>query len=329
MQTIGCNSWCFRNTDTKGWLYELSGANNGVERSLQAKTYMNLNDMNLNESVETWKREEQQPFSGWDFSRLDGRMIEEQAPWSYSSRATELMRQSSSVIDLGTGGGERFLKRQADWPKRVVATEDYPPNFRLATERLFPFGAQVVDVRLTDDDLMPFTNGEFDLVLNRHSGFNAKEVARILAPGGTFLTQQIHGLWAYDLLAAFDAKPQWPEATLKKYVPQLKAAGLTIVNTQEWSGQLSFMDVDAIVYYLKAVPWFVPGFSVETHLEHLLALQRRLEGGEGLAFVARKYLIEARKGLQTRTLYRRGAPNNRMQATRRCAPPATPRLDCS
>ena len=252
--------------------------------------------MNPNELVETWKREEQQPFSGWDFSHLDGRMIEEQAPWSYSSRVTELMRQSSSVIDLGTGGGERFLILQEYWPKKVVATEGYPPNFRLATERLSPFGAQVVDVRLTDDDLTPFANSEFDLILNRHSGFNAKEVARILAPGGTFLTQQIHGLWAYDLLAVFDAKPQWPEATLEKYMPQLKAAGLAIANAQEWSGQLSFTDVGAIVYYLKAVPWLVPGFSAETHSKHLLTLQRRLESGDGLAFVARKYLIEAHKG---------------------------------
>jgi SAM-dependent methyltransferase len=251
--------------------------------------------MNQNELVDTWKREEQWPFSGWDFSHLDGRMIEEQAFWSYSSRAAELMRQASSVIDLGTGGGERLLKLQEHWPKKVVATEDYPPNFRLATERLSPFGVQVIDIPLTDTDFMPFADGEFDLVLNRHAGFNAGEVARVLAPGGTFLTQQIHGLWAYDLLAAFGAKPQWPEATLEKYVPQLTAAGLTIVNTQEWSGRIAFTDVGAIVYYLQAVPWLVPGFSVETHVTYLLTLQRRLESGNGLAFVARKYLLEARQ----------------------------------
>ena len=64
--------------------------------------------MNLNELMEIWRREEQQPFSGWDFSHLDGRMIEEQAPWSYSLRAAELMRQASSVIDLGTGGGADY-----------------------------------------------------------------------------------------------------------------------------------------------------------------------------------------------------------------------------
>jgi len=222
-------------------------------------------------------------------------MIEEQAPWSYTSRAAELMRQASSVVDMGTGGGERLLKLQNFWPGKVVATEDYPPNFKLATERLSPLGVRVVDVPLTDFDPMPFHNGEFDLVLNRHSGLNAREVARMLAPGGTFLTQQIHGLWAYDLIAVFDARPQWPDSTLEKYVLQLKAAGLTIVNTQEWSGRLSFTDVGAIVYYLKAVPWLVPGFSVETHSKYLFKLQDQLESGEGLSFSARKYLIEAYK----------------------------------
>jgi SAM-dependent methyltransferase len=204
------------------------------------------------------------------------------------------MRRSAAVIDLGTGGGERFLKLREYWPRKVVVTEDYPPNFKLATDRLSPLGVQVIAVRLTDYDLMPFAEGEFDLVLNRHSAFNPNEVARILASGGVFLTQQVHGLWAHDLLAAFEAKPQWPDATLEKYVPQLEEAGLAITETQDWSGRLAFTDVGAIVYYLRAVPWLVPGFSVETHLSYLLQLQSRLERGEALAFAAKKYLIEAR-----------------------------------
>ena len=251
--------------------------------------------MSPDKLVDEWKREEEQPFSGWDFSWLDGRMLEEQAPWSYSSRAAELMRRCSSVIDMGTGGGERLLDLQEFWPEVVVATEEYAPNLKLATERLVPKGARVVDVRLTDRDPMPLSDGEFDLVLNRHSAFNPNEVARILAPGGTFLTQQIHGLWADDLLAAFDAEPRWPGSTPEGYVAQLRTTGLTILNAQEWSGRLVFADVGAVVYYLKAVPWLVPGFSVETHLEHLLTLQHRLDSGDELAFTARKLLIEALK----------------------------------
>lgn len=251
--------------------------------------------MNREQLIEFWQQEEQQPFTGWDFSYLDGRMVEDQPPWSYSGRVAELMKRSTAVVDLDTGGAERFLALKADWPQKVVATESYPPNVQLATERLAPFGVPVVEVDLTTDGLLPFGDGEFDLVLNRHSAFNPTEIARILAPGGTFLTQQVHGLYAHDLQAAFGAQPQWPEWTLEYNLPKLQAAGLTIVTAEDWSGKLAFTDVGAIVYYLKAVPWTVPGFSVRTHLGYLVELQDRLERDEELVFTAWKYLIEAQK----------------------------------
>lgn len=242
--------------------------------------------MRTNDLIGAWKREERLPFSGWDFSHLAGRMVEEEPPWSYPAR---------SAFDMGTGGGERLLALREHWPPRVVVTEDYAPNVRLATERLAPLGVRVVVVELSDDGGLPFAEGSFDLVLNRHSGLNPAEVGRVLAPGGTFLTQQVHGLWAHDLIEAFGARPQWPDAAPERYVPRLRAAGLTVVEAREWSGRLRFTDVGAIVYYLRAVPWLVPGFTVEGHVEHLTALQRRLDAGEQLSFVARKYLIEARK----------------------------------
>jgi len=245
--------------------------------------------------IEAWRREEQQPFSGWDFSYLRGRMVDEKPPWSYAARAAKLMDGASSLLDMGTGGGERLLALREHWPEKVVVTEDYAPNVKLATERLAPLGVRVVDVALNRYTPMPFAHGEFDLVLNRHSGTNPAEVARVLAPGGTFLTQQVHGLWARDLIAAFEAQPAWPEATLENKVRRLQDAGLTILTAKDWSGAFSFTDVGAIVYYLRAIPWVVEGFSVEPHLAHLLALQDRLERGEGLVFEARKYLVEACK----------------------------------
>ena len=245
--------------------------------------------------VSAWKVEEERPFTGWDFSYLEGRMVEEQPPWSYLGRASALMQESMSVLDMGTGGGERLLELRDDWPGKVVVTEEYPPNVKLANERLGAVGVQVVVVALRRDGPMPFESGEFDLVLNRHSGLNCAEVARILAPGGTFLTQQVHGLWAQDLHAAFDTTPQWPDATLDFYLPKLEAAGLTIEKAEEWLGRLAFLDVGAVVYYLRAVPWLVVGFSVESHTEHLLQLQGRLEREGELVFEARKMLIEARK----------------------------------
>lgn len=250
---------------------------------------MNDTKADRQQLIESWYREEQQPFAGWDFSYLQNRMLVDELPWSYVALAAELMRRSSAVLDMG------MLELRAHWPPKVAVTEDYPPNLKLATERLAPLGVRVKEVPLTYDGPMPFADGEFDLVLNRHSGFNPGEVARILPPGGTFLTQQVHGLWAHDLLAAFDAQPEWPEATPSRYVPALQAAGLEILQAKDWSGELAFTDVGAIVYYLKAIPWLVPGFKVETHLAYLQGLQDRLESGAALVFEAKQYLIEARK----------------------------------
>ena len=244
---------------------------------------------------ELWKAEEEIPFSGWDFSYLDGRMLLDQPPWSYTSRAKELMGRASSVLDIATGGGERLLEMQECWPGKVVATEGFPPNFALASARLEPFGVRVIEAESDEVNPMPFADGEFDLVVNRHAALHLDEIERILAVGGRLLTRQVHGMWAHDLLAVFGAYPQWPDASPQKYVPWLKRVGLELIDRREWSGTLAFRDVGAVVYYLKAVPWLVPGFSVDAHFDRLLALQRQLETRGLLAFKAMNYLLEAGK----------------------------------
>jgi SAM-dependent methyltransferase len=245
--------------------------------------------------VQRWLREEQQPFTGWDFSYLAGRMSEDHPPWSYEQRAAALMQDARAVLDIDTGGGERLLELRSRWPQIVIATEGYPPNIRLAAERLRPHDAWVIPMQSSDTAPLPFADGAFDLVLNRHGSFNAAECARVLAPGGVFLTRQVHGLWAQDLLTVFGATPQWPDSTPEKYIPRLQASGLNIINVQDWQGRLRYTDVGAVVYYLKAVPWLVPGFSVASHQTQLMSLQARLDAGEELTFTARVYLIEAQK----------------------------------
>lgn len=247
--------------------------------------------------IASWKKDESRPFAGWDFSYLDGRMLEEERPWSYPERAATLMQQSVSMLDMGTGGGERLLAMHDSWPSKIAVTENYAPNLAIARKRLEPLGVVVEMSRLTRDDPMPFADQQFDLVINRHAAFNSAEVARMLANGGAFLTQQVHGLWAQDLFEAFDTKPKWPDSIPAFYVPRLKAAGMKIAKVEEWRGKITFLDVGAVAYFLKAIPWIVPHFSVDTHLDHLLALQERLEREGDLKFEDRSFLIEAQKRL--------------------------------
>ncbi|HKF19614.1 MAG TPA: hypothetical protein VKF14_20815 [Candidatus Dormibacteraeota bacterium] len=53
-----------------------------------------------------------------------------------------------------------------------------------------PRGAPHHDEQAADELLgrLPFRDGAFALVIDRHEAFNAREVARVLAPDGVFIT---------------------------------------------------------------------------------------------------------------------------------------------
>jgi SAM-dependent methyltransferase len=250
----------------------------------------------VSDAISSWKEEENVPFTGWDFTHIASRFVAEPPPWSYEDMARELMSSSLAALDLGTGGGEFLRALKGHFPKRIVATEDFPPNLTLARERLEPLGIEVVGTEPSSlKQKLPFTDGEFDLVIDRHTCFNASEVARILTPGGIFLTEQVDGRNLDDLLQAFESKPQWPFFTLDFALSLIKSAGLKIDIARDWTGKAVFRDVGAIVYYLKAVPWTVPDFTVKTHCKYLLKLQKQMSLEGEIAYTQKLHLIKAKK----------------------------------
>src|ERR1700683_1769243 len=82
---------------------------------------------------------ESQQFAGWDFSYVKDRMVEEPLPWYYLVEVRERLNGVSTLLDLGTGGGE-VLSQLAPLPARTFATEEYAPNAPIAARRLHPLG---------------------------------------------------------------------------------------------------------------------------------------------------------------------------------------------
>ena len=245
--------------------------------------------------LSSWQAAEQQPFTGWDFSWLEDRWIDEEPPWSYLEMARELMSRSTAVLDLGTGGGERLFGLRDAFPPRVATTEGYPPNLRLARQLLEPLGVEVVESQDSLNQVMPFAESEFDLLIDRHTGYNTRDVERVLKPGGIFLTQQVDGNSCRDLIEAFGNEPHWPYFNLGFALDRVKETHLQVELAQEWSGRMIFKEVAAVVYYLKAVPWMCEGFTVETHLLYLLKQQERLEREGQLVFKKKLLILKAKK----------------------------------
>jgi SAM-dependent methyltransferase len=246
----------------------------------------------MNDLCTQWKAEYASPFSGWDFSHLEGRLLDENPPWDYTEMARQLLNKSETLLDMGTGGGE-FLESLAPLPKYTVATESWKPNIPIARERLESLGAKVVGVGKEADT--PFNDEEFDVILNRHADFVPAEIYRILKPGGTFLTQQVGGNNLYDLAGEFNATLPYQDLTCDYWVKEIRNAGFILKHSEEWRGTMEFTSVGAIAYFIKAVPWQVPDFDIDRDMHYLEKLQRKLENGERLVYTQVRYLFEAEK----------------------------------
>lgn len=218
------------------------------------------------------------PFSGWDFSYITGteRMVEAPLSWSYTTKVIWAKYDIQSMLDMGTGGGERLAGFQP-LPVQTWATEGYSPNISIARQRLEPLGVKVVDIS-KDNQHLPFEDQQFDLIVNRHEYYAPHEVLRILKIGHQFITQQVGGENLADLNILFGTeKYPYHSWRLEHAVKELQAVGGHIVEQKEERPITRFFDVGAIVYYLKAIPWQIPDFSVEKYFEKLIAIHNTIQ----------------------------------------------------
>ncbi|MDE1882063.1 MAG: methyltransferase domain-containing protein [Euryarchaeota archaeon] len=186
-------------------------------------------------------------------------------PWDYRTIAKEKVAHASGLLDLGTGGGE-FLASLAPLPARSFATEGYPPNLEVARRRLAPLGVRVDPIG--KDNRIPLPDRSVDLVLSRHEEFDPNEVHRVLSAQGKFVTQQVGGRNCEELRERFGlqaSKSTNDTSSVAALSGEVSGAGLRVERREEAILAYEFLDVGALVYFLRAVPWEVPGFSTSRH----------------------------------------------------------------
>jgi SAM-dependent methyltransferase len=241
-------------------------------------------------------------FSGWDFSWLAARGAHEPLPWDYRSEVARRAAGASALLDMGTGGGE-ILSGLVSRPPRTVATEAWPPNVLVAARRLRPLGVQVVQDEGAADNFaedagrgrLPFRDGAFPLVANRHESFLAVEVSRVLAPGGTFITQQVDMHNDDDLYRLLGLQvPEQPDSWLPLAQRQLREAGLTVQVAAAGEERQRFHDIAGIIYYLRVVPWAVPEYTLDRCAGRLRELHETPDAWP-VSHRQRRFLIVAAK----------------------------------
>ncbi|MEU9063180.1 methyltransferase domain-containing protein [Streptomyces sp. NPDC048430] len=233
---------------------------------------------------------------GWDFSWLDGRATEQRPSWGYARAMADRLARARAALDIQTGGGEVLASAPVLAPL-TMATESWPPNVARATALLHPRGAAVVAD--SDEPPLPFADRAFDLVVSRHPVKTWwDEIARVLAPGGTYFSQQVGQESVFELVEHF-LGPLSPEQRgardPRRARDDAETAGLEVTDLRSERLRVEFLDIGAVVYFLRKVIWMVPGFTVGAYLPQLRSLHRKIEGEGPFVAHSARFLIEARK----------------------------------
>jgi SAM-dependent methyltransferase len=234
------------------------------------------------------------PVDGWDFSWFDGRASEQRPSWGYARVMGERMAAADAALDLQTGGGE-VLAGIPQPPALLCATESWPPNLRIARRNLEPLHGFVVQA--ADSQPLPFRSGTFDLVVSRHPTVVLwHEIARVLRPGGRYLSQQI-GIGSNRELYEFLMGPQRhpPGDGSERAVRELTAAGLVAEDVRHESLEVRFDDIAAVVVFLRKVIWTVPDFSVRRYRARLADLHEQIQRAGPFMSHSQRVLVEAVK----------------------------------
>jgi hypothetical protein len=233
--------------------------------------------------------------SGWDFSWLDGRATEERPPWRYSHRLGERLAAAHASLDVQTGGGE-VLAQAGRFPPAAVATESWPPNVVKATQLLHPRG--VVVVADPDEPPLPFADGAFDLVTSRHPAtIWWEELYRVLSPGGTYFAQHVGPASAFELIEFFLGP--LPVARRGRHpddeIAAAQRAGFELDSMETARTRIEIFDIAAVVYLLRKVIWWVPGFTVDAYRDQLRELDAVIRRDGVFVAHSSRHLLELRK----------------------------------
>ena len=151
-------------------------------------------------------------------------------------------RGARAVLDVATGGGHTAAAFGAFTP-RVVATDLTEAMLRAARGLAATRGLGGVRFAAADADALPFKDGSFGVVTCRIAAHHfpallppLRQIARVLAPGGSLLLQDILGHEDAECAAFIQdverrRDPTHVRAfTQREWAAFLRAAGLTVID---------------------------------------------------------------------------------------------------
>ncbi len=236
----------------------------------------------------------------WGAGFLRDRYRPGRESWDWAAEVRPLLDGADRALDMGTGEGG-VLASLAPLPPVTVAYEAWPPTIPAAVATLRTHGVHLVQTLGSADNTslegsprpgLPFADGSFDVVLNRHEAFDPAEVRRITRPGGTFVTQQVGSDEATSVRALFDLPIDGRSWNAQIAVDQLSAAGWRIEDVRQERPLSEFIDIAALIAYVRSLPWAYADLDLTAALPRLRQLHEQ-SVRRPIPAVSHRFLIRA------------------------------------
>lgn len=238
----------------------------------------------------------------WGAGFLPGRYLPGEPSWTWPVVVRPYLDGVDRLLDMGTGDGSELLTL-APLPQQTIAYEEWWPTVPAAVATLRPHGVHLVVCLGSDDNTtlvrsrprLPFSDGSFDAITNRHEAFAAADVRRLLRPGGGFVTQQVGTVEGASIRALLGLAPQPGAWDLDVATAQLAVAGLAVIDGDEERVASRFTDVAALIGYVRTIPWSVPEFDPVAMWERLRSLHEQCVRDGGVEVVSHRFWVAARR----------------------------------
>ena len=213
-------------------------------------------------------------------------------PWDYVAVVKSHLRPTDSVIDIGTGGGERLLEFSSD--ARLLVGVD-PDSEMIRHAERHSASADATNVHFHVGTGRPETNGPFDVVINRHAPFEPEAIHELLPVGGKFITQQVGERNMANVKTAFHVTtPREPVIRPDVFTK----AGFTVLQFDEYDLDYVIHDIDSLIFWLQALDIAhsdFTGFDPERDTPAINDLLSTSLGADGLITNEHRYLLVAKK----------------------------------
>ena len=148
----------------------------------------------------------------WSFDEFEIK-TRRKTDWDMFELLKELTNENSKILDLGTGGGEKVLKKFPE-VKEILGTDLSSEMIKTANKNLEKSGRKNITFKIMDNLNMDTPKEYFDVVVARHTPTDPKQIYEALKPGGYLIVQGVDMFDCHELKRIFgrgqafhDSKP--------------------------------------------------------------------------------------------------------------------------